>query len=164
MTAADVDWLRTHVGHEVKYMTYAGAQFAVRSGQGDDGNVAMQDSALTRGRALLDFIRSTRDRQGQLVRDPENRHLDEFYSVPELVIWTPNEKAIFGFVSRALGHLGRDRDNPTGRWPGIGSGEGRNECLTRVVLISLENRFAEVHDDYRGLLERMVMRSARVPR
>jgi hypothetical protein len=150
MTAADLDWLRTHIGHEVKYMTYAAEQFLVRCNADDFGAVAMQDSTLTRVRSLLDFIRSG---------DAKNRHLAEFYASPEPVTWTPNEKALFEFVSRVLSHPGRDRDDPTGRWPGVGTGNGRNECLARVVLISLENRFPKVRTDYRDLLELMVTRA-----
>ena len=51
--ATDVDWFREHVGHEVKYLTYSAHEFGARSAAEDISNVSFQDSALTRGRALL---------------------------------------------------------------------------------------------------------------
>ena|SRR5438034_194426 len=99
----DFAWLKTHVGHEVKYMTYAGAQFRIRSDARDFGNVAMQDSTLTRARALLDFIRSG---------DPRNGHLEDFYASPGAEDWADTERDVFEFISRAISHAAR----PTGEW------------------------------------------------
>jgi hypothetical protein len=102
VTTVDLAWLRTHGGHEVKYMTYAAAQFRIRSDARDFGSVAMQDSCLTRARALLDFVRSG---------DQRNGHLEDFYASSGPEEWTDLERELFDFVSRVPSHVSSDRDN-----------------------------------------------------
>lgn len=155
MSSIDIDWLRTHVGHEVKYMTYAAVQYRIRSAAGDFGNVAMQDSTLTRARALLDFIRSN-------ARDRRSGHLDAFFVSPATEALIGVEKDFFGFVSRALSHIGVGRDSPAGRWPGVNEhADDRSEAVAKLVLTAIEKRLPKVRPDARRLLELMVRRAGK---
>jgi hypothetical protein len=147
--ATDLEYLRTHIGHEVKYMTFAAQQFHRLSAAGDFRNVPMQDSTLTRARSLLDFIKSG---------SSKNRHLPEFYAAGGAKEYlTRREQETFTFISRVLSHTGADRDSSTGRWPGLA--EGDNAGLAEQVLVSIEARLPKVRPDCRALLELMISRA-----
>ncbi len=89
-----------------------------------------------------------------------NRHIDEFYENPAIrERLTPDEGRLFGFVSKALSHLGADRGSPGGRWAGVGEGPGQVERVSHLVRTGLGACGDKLRPECRTLLELMLQRA-----
>src|SRR5262249_41844883 len=99
------EYLRRHVGHEVKYLAFAAAMFPKLDAKPGWLSVLAQDSALVRGRALLAFQRR------QFKNDKLNVSVCEFYLDRDSEMpWTRESQLWWAFISDRLAHLGVDRD------------------------------------------------------
>lgn len=140
----DPAWLRKHVAHEMRHLVFAAAHFT-DAGLADSNHmkdglaVALQDSALVRGRAMIDF----------LVKEGSPNlcwHLFNFYPDPDdRPVEDPMAVAWFKFISGRTSHLGKNREEPEfdqwpDREPGEDKGEDRLERLARFVVGLLRAR------------------------
>ncbi len=126
--STDTKDLVLHVGHELKMLAFAVAHFrlAVEAQTAGDGRplcdnaslpathfiVPLQDSALARGRTLLDFLTNYRDPK-------KNLYIRSFYDpagAPHPTK-TPTYGPWLDFISSQLLHVGRQRINGQ-EWPG----------------------------------------------
>jgi hypothetical protein len=146
---ASFDYLKTHVALDLKQLAYATAEFRLHLGK-DPLEVPLQDSALTRGRALLDFMRTP--------DHPENVRIADYYVSSSAPGWTDLCKRWFKFVSDRVSHMGADRSVGDRKWPG-GKTPNRLDRLTRLVIRTMRARVKYVRADCRPLLTLMCQRA-----
>jgi len=145
---ATADFLRAHLGHDMKYLAFAAVEFS--RPESEHYQIALQDSALVRGRSLIDFFRpgTTKD----------NLREQLFYDVG---VAAPTRDVLgekwFKFISGRLSHSGRNRETTFDQWPdrsaGDPKGDDRLERLARFVADLIRQRAAYLRADARTVLE-----------
>ncbi len=151
---ATVDFLKQHLGHEMKYLAFAVAEFP----QPDPNphRVSLQDSALVRGRSVIDFFR-----KGSI----EKCVRAQMFYLPGTAI--PANDALaeewFNFISGRISHIGRNRDATVDQWPGRAvdeeKGEDRLQRLAQLVIRLMRDRAELMVDDARDLLKLVAQRA-----
>ena len=145
---ATPDFLRTHLGHEMKYLAFAAAEFA--QPESKHYQVALHDSALVRARSLIDFFR-----QGATAKSVREKL---FYSAG-VTAPTPDVRGEewFKFISGRISHVGRNRDATFDQWPdrnpGEPKGDDRLERLARFVADLMRRRATYTRGEARAVLE-----------
>ena len=158
MTSADpqatADFLRTHLGHEMKYLAFAAAEFS-RS-ESSHYQVALHDSALVRGRSLIDFFRP----------GSTNKSMREQLFCSPGVTQPPRDplgEKWFTFISGRISHVGRNRDATFDQWPdrkpGEYKGDDRLERLACFVADLMRRRAVYLRSDARAVLELIAQRA-----
>lgn len=142
------EFLRTHLGHEMKYLAFAAVEFS--RPQARRYQVAIHDSALVRARSLIDFFRP----------GPTAKTVREklFYATG---VSPPAPDALgekwFSFISGRISHIGRNRDATFDQWPdrlpGQDKGDDRLERLARFIADLIRRRAAYLRSDTRAVLE-----------
>lgn len=147
-------FLRDHVGHEMKHLAFAAAEF--RSREARRYHVALHDSALTRARAMLDFLHNQTADNKYTVND----YLEDRSATPPRCDLAGRW---FGFISGRLAHVGTNREDTFDQWPdrapGEDKGDDRLDRLTSFVIQLLRDRAKYVRPDCRSTLALMAQRA-----
>lgn len=157
MEPPDPEFLRKHFGHEMKHLAFAVVEFSRPDAQ--RFVVPVHDSALVRGRSVLDFLDRRADKRSVSIHD----FLDPSHSsVPPKC---PLAQRWIDFISGRLAHVGRNRENSDDfdQWPdrqvGEDKGDDRLERLARLVIELTRSRIGYVREDCRGILELIATRA-----
>jgi hypothetical protein len=152
VTHVSRDFLRTHVGADLKFLAVAAVHYA--PGKSQEAEVAWLYSALSHARALLDFFTRSRFKTNAYVlgcyTDP---------TVPQPLL--PDADRWNEFISARVVHVGFSRDRVEDLMPG-GKSFTSNAATLRLanLLIDLaELNVPLVNDDCRPTLACMVERA-----
>lgn len=134
-----------HIGHEMKFLTFAAARFS----DGAEYAVPLHDSALVRGRTLIDFFRP----------GPTDKSLraSMFYAAQSKPPALPTlAEDYFSFISGRISHVGRNRLDAFDQWPdrapGQDKGDDRLERLARFVIELMRQRSPLLVAEYQSKL------------
>jgi hypothetical protein len=150
------EFLRKHVGHEMKHLAFAVAQFS--NPDANEFRVALQDSALVRGRTLLYFFDRRADRRSVSIHN----YLDPSKAGPPKIRLA---QRWIDFISGRLSHIGRNRESSDDidqwpdREPGQEPGEDRLERLVRLVIDVMRSRIPYLREECLPVLEQIVQRA-----
>lgn len=140
----------------MKYLAFA-AMESSRPGAAH-WQVPLQDSALVRGRTVLDFLLH---KPGNARSFSIHDFIDKDCELPKCEL--PSRWV--GFISERLAHLGKKRE-PTDdfdqwpdRKPGEVKGDDRLERLARLTVAVLRSRTAQVRADCQPILEVIAARA-----
>lgn len=150
------EFLRKHVDHEMKHLVFAVAQFS-----NPDANelwVALHDSALVRGRTLLDFLDRRADKRSVSIHNYLDSSQGDLPRFPLAQRW-------IDFISGRLSHIGRNReasddgDQWPDREPDQEPGDDRLERLARLVIEVMRSRIPYVREECRPVFELIIQRA-----
>ena len=142
------DFLRTHLGHEMKYLAFAAVELSRPKAR--RYQVALYNSALVRARSLIDFFRP-----GATTKSVR----EKLFYASGVTFQRLTRLARSGsvFISGRISHIGRNRDAVFDQWPdrlpGKEKGDDRLERLARFVADLMRRRAAYLRSDTRAVRE-----------
>lgn len=134
----------------MKYLAFAATEFS--RPEAAYWQVPLHDSALVRGRTVLDFLLH---KPGNAKSFSIHHFIDDDRELPEC----ESASRWVGFISERLAHLGEPREpkDDFDRWPdrkpGEDKGDDRLERLARLTIAVLRWRTAQVRADCQPILE-----------
>jgi hypothetical protein len=150
-------YLRKHIGHEVKYFAFAVAEF--RRPDAGRWAVPLQDSALVRGRSLLDFLlHRGKDNRVSIFDFLADDNEEELQKCQLAERW-------FGFISGRQSHVGKNRESNDDfdQWPdraaGEEKGDDRLDRLAGLIVKLIRNRAEFVRTDCQSVLNLVAERA-----
>lgn len=157
MEPSSPKFLRKHFGHEMKQLAFAVVEFSRPDAQ--RFAVPLQDSALVRGRSMLDFLDRPASKKSVSIHDfLDPSHSSKLPKCPLAQRW-------IDFISGRLAHVGRNRENSDDfdQWPdrdaGQEKGDDRLERLALLVIKLTRSRVKYVREDCRGILDLIATRA-----
>jgi hypothetical protein len=148
-----VDFVKEHVGFEVKALAYAAMEFP--RVEGTPREAALQDSAFVHARTLIDFTYGSKPNW-------DNAYLRGCCDDPGLVAARSGEIAEwFEFLSARIMHVGLDRGEvrPLDQLCPGGWTADRHERLARLVIRSLKHEARHARGRYRDVIGLMTTRA-----